>query len=304
MNRFGLGLAVAMAIAAGGAGSATPEAASQVSACSVAPTLPPPPADRIRYTLQVRLNRGLTEAAGSLRVSFRPAVATDRLVFRLWPNSPFYARRGAGLTVGAVTSGGRALATTRPNATTLVVRREVAAGEEATVAMTWRLRLPRGAGLQLRGGGSGAGRSARLLSFFPVLSWDGNGWAVEPGLRRIDGFWGTSPTADFDVRIVAPRGLRVLASGEELAGGRWRALRVRDFGVAVGAFEVRRTTVRIPGPVRVVVAVERRSGQLVEPFLAATVRTLRLYAERYGGYPWTTYKLAVMSDPIGFFGVG
>jgi hypothetical protein len=240
----------------------------------------------------------VTGADGSLRVSFRPAVATDRLVFRLWPNSPFYRQRGAALTVGAVTAGGHRLATSRPDATTLVVDRAVAAGEDATVAMTWKLRLPLRAGLQLRGG-----RQARLVSFFPLLAWDGRTWAMEPALRRLDSFWSTSPTADFDVRIVAPRGLRVLASGEELGGGRWRALRVRDFAVAAGTFEVRRTTVRLPRPVRVLVARERRSSSPIQPFVAVAVGALRVYAQRYGDYPWTTYTLAVMSDPTGLFGV-
>jgi hypothetical protein len=251
----------------------------------------------VSYALRFRLTRGLTQAIGSLRVSFRPAVATDRLVFRLWPNSPFHLQRGAGLTVGAVTEAGQRLATRRPDATTLVVDRAVAAGEEARVAMTWKLRLPQRAGLQLRGGGS-----ARLVSFFPVLSWDGRDWATEPGPRRIDGSWSASPTADFDVHIVAPRGLRVLASGEELGGGRWRALRVRDFALAVGTFDVRRTTVRLPRPVRVLVALERRSSYPIQPFVAETVRALRFYSERYGGYPWTTYKLVAMSDPSDLFG--
>lgn len=298
MMRSWPGIAVAIAFAATGVVSSAPGAASGISPCLVAPVLPAPPSDRVHYTLTVQLNRGLTGAAGSLRVSFRPAVATDRLVFRLWPNSPFYTRRGAGLTVGAITEAGRTLATRRPDATTLVVDRAVAAGEEATLAMTWTLRLPRSAGLQLHGGGS-----ARLLSFYPLLSWDGHEWTTEPALRRIDGFWSTSPTADFDVRIVAPRGVRVLASGENLGGGRWRAVRVRDFGVAAGSFDVRSTTVHLPHPVRVLVAVERRSTYPRGSFLSETVRALRFYAQRYAGYPWSTYKLVVVSDPSEFFGV-
>jgi hypothetical protein len=225
-------------------------------------------------------------------------VATDRLVFRLWPNSPYDRQRGASLTVGGVTDAGQTLPTRRPDATTLVVDRAVAAGEEARVTMTWRLRLPRGAGSQLHGGGS-----ARLVSFFPLLSWDGRGWTTEPALRRIDGFWSTSPTADFDARIVAPRGVRVLASGEELGAGRWRAVGVRDFGVAAGSFDIQRTIVRLRRPVRVLVAVERRSSYPSQAFVEETVRALRWYSERYGAYPWTTYKLVVMSDPSELFGV-
>jgi len=247
--------------------------------------------------VRFRLNRDLTEAVGSVRVSFRPATATDRLVFRLWPNSPFYRQRGASLAVGPVTAGGRNLPTRRPDPTTLVVDRAVPAGVEATVVMTWKLRLPTRPGLQLHGG-----RSARFLSFFPLLSWDGSGWTTEPGLQRMDGFWSASPTADFDLRISAPRGVRVLASGEDLGNGHWRATNVRDIGVVAGRFDIRRSTLRLPRPVHVTVALERRSSQQIERFIAETESALRFYAERYGEYPWTTYKLAVVSDPAALFG--
>jgi hypothetical protein len=298
VTRLLFGLLLMLSLVAGGsAASASDAAPGAASACSVRPVLPAPPADRVSYVLRFRLDRGLTEASGSLRVSFRPAVATDHLVFRLWPNSPVYAARGTRLTVGAVTAAGTKLATSRPDPTTLVVEKALIAGEAVTVAMTWRLRLPLRAGLQLRGG-----RSARLVSFFPLLAWDGSGWATEPGLRRLDSFWSASPTADFDVRITAPRGLRVLASGEQVSTGRWRARRVRDFAVAIGAFALKRTTVRLPRPVRVVVALERGSGYPIAAFLTETVRSLRSYAQRYGPYPWPTYTLVAMSDFTGLAG--
>jgi hypothetical protein len=63
---------------------------------------------------------------------------------------------------------------------------------------------------------------ARLL--LPAVAWDGGAWTAEPGLRRLESLWSTSPTADFDVRIAAPSGLRVLVSGEQLGEGRWRAV--------------------------------------------------------------------------------
>jgi hypothetical protein len=164
--------------------------------------------------------------------------------------------------------------------------------------MTWRLRLPVRDELPLRGG-----RTARLASFFPLLAWDGSGWATDPAVRRGDyPVWSTSPTADFDARITAPRGLQVIATGAQLENGRWRARRVRDFAVAVGAFRFARTTVALPGPVRVQVAVERGTGRPLAPYLAETVRSLRSYARRYGPYPWPTYTLAVMNDFSGLAG--
>jgi hypothetical protein len=268
-----------------------PSAQAGALACSVPLTLPPAPSNRPKYVLKIRMGQGLKDASGTLAVSFAPTVPTDRLVFRLWPNSPFYARHGARLTVGAVTAGGRALKTSRPDATTLVVNRALAAGQRVTVSMPWKLRLPRGAGFQLKGGGS-----ARLVMFFPILAWDDQGWALDPPLRKLDSTWPTSPTADFEVGIVAPRGLQVLATGREVRPGLWRAQSVRDFGVAVGSFIIKRTTVRAPKPVRVVVGLERGSGYPIGAFVSETTRALRRLAQRYGGYPWPTYSLAVMAD--------
>jgi hypothetical protein len=275
--------------------STAPSAQAGTFACTVPLTLPPPPDNRPKYVLNIRIAQGLKEASGTLAVSFKPAVPTDRLVFRLWPNSPFYATRGSRLTVGAVKADGRAVTASRPNATTLVVKRELAAGERVTVSMSWKLRLPRGDGSQLKGGGS-----ARLASFFPILAWDGSGWAIDPPLRKLNSFWPTSPTADFDVRIVTPGGLRALATGREVRPGRWRAESVRDFALAVGSFTVRRMTVRLPKPVSVLVGLERESGYPIEAFVSETTRALRWYAQRYGGYPWPTYTLAVMTDDAAF----
>ena len=101
-------LAVAVLKSAGLEPSA-PSAQAGALACSVPLTLPPPPGDRPSYVLNIRIDRDLSEASGTLAVSFEPAVPTDRLVFRLWPNSPFYATRGARLTVSAVKAGGRAV---------------------------------------------------------------------------------------------------------------------------------------------------------------------------------------------------
>jgi len=188
--------------------------------CSVPLVLHEPPANRPSYVLHVRIGRGLTSVSGTLAVSFRPDVATNRLVFRLWPNSPAYARRGGRLTVGRVTVGGATVPTSRPDATTLVVDRPLRARERVTVSLPWKLQLPRGSGLQLKGG-----RSSRLVSFFPLLAWDGKGWATDPALHHFDSIWSTSPTADFDVHVVNPPGLRVLATGSPVGAGRWRARR-------------------------------------------------------------------------------
>lgn len=296
MARFSMGLAFALVLV-GGIASAAPASRATAVGCAVGTSLPSPPRNRPHYLLRVRVERGLMAADGGLTVSFTPSLPTDRLVFRLWPNSPFYARRGASLAVSAVSSGGHRLPTARPDPTTLVVHRALAAGEGITVSMKWKLHLPRPGGLQLHGG-----RSARLLSFFPLLAWDGTGWATERPIRA-DSFWPTSPTADFDVHVSLPPRVRALASGKRVGVGHWRARAIRDFALAVGSFQVVSTTVKAPRPVRVTVGLERGSAFSVRDFLAATTRSLRFYAKRFGDYPWSTYSLAVMKDFRGLNGI-
>ena len=91
MRRPSVGIAclatlVALAVVAAAASDAGSIRAAPALSCSVSPTLPAPPSDRPKYVLSVRVDDGLTRASGTLRVSFKPEVATDRLVFRLRPN--------------------------------------------------------------------------------------------------------------------------------------------------------------------------------------------------------------------------
>src|SRR3954471_17621040 len=146
MSGLALGLA---ALAAGGA------------PCPPA-SVPAPPADRPSYALVVHVHRDLRGADGTETVSFRPQVATGRVVLRLWANGPAFADRGAHLAVSAVTSRGRTVPTSRPSPTTLVVRRRLAARERLVLRLHWSLTLPSGAGGRMHGGDT-----VRLASFFP-----------------------------------------------------------------------------------------------------------------------------------------
>jgi hypothetical protein len=295
MARLVVGLSIAFAIAIWVA-SAAPLAVAGSVACESGTTPAAPPANRPHYLLRVRVERGRMTAEGDLTVSFAPPVATDRLVFRLWPNSPFYTKRGARLTVSRVSAFGHRLAAARPDPTTLVIRHRLAANERVTVSMSWTLRLPGSAGLQLHGG-----RSTRLLSFFPLLAWNGRNWATERPVAT-DSFWPTSPTADFDVRVSVPGRSRVLASGEEVSPGHWRARAVRDFALAIGPFQVTSRMLDAPRPVRLTVGVERGSSYSAGDFIAAAADALRFYAKHYGDYSWSTYSLAVMNDFVGLSG--
>jgi hypothetical protein len=276
-----------------GAGSA--EAARRAACAPVGP-LPPPPASRPHYVLRLAVPRRLRVVTGSMQVSFTPQVATDRLVFRLWPNGGPYARAGARLTVARVREGGGVLPVTHPTPTTLIVARAVGPGKTAVISMDWRLLLPRKPGLRLKGGG----QSVRLASFFPLLAWDGNGWALDPPTKHgIAEAW-TSPTADFDVAVSHPRGLRVLASGQRTRPGHWHARAVRDFSLALGRFAIASGIAHVPSRVRVTAAVERGAGaSSPRAVLRSAIASLERYSALYVPYPWPAYTVVAMADAGG-----
>jgi hypothetical protein len=263
-------------------------------ACQVTAPRAAPPAHRPHYRLTVTANRDLTVVSGSLVVSFRPAARIDRIVLRLWPNSPRFAAEGTALAVSDVRVGGRRTPTARPDPTTLVVRSgSVPAGRRVATSMRWRLTLPAVAGERL----SRRGAALRLGSFFPLLAYDAErGWALDPPTAS-PAEASTSPTADFDVRVRVPAGLRVLASGESLGGGRWRARAVRDFALAAGKFTLASAVAHAGRSVRVTVGVQEGSGApSAASFVRRAARSLEQLAALYGPYPWPAYRIAVFSD--------
>src|SRR6266576_4339255 len=73
--------------------------ATAVTACPAPAKLPAPPPNRPIYAMSLSIGAGKKIVHGSSRVSFTLDRATDRIVFRLWPNMPVQRRVGARLTV-------------------------------------------------------------------------------------------------------------------------------------------------------------------------------------------------------------
>jgi hypothetical protein len=238
-------------------------------------------------TVAIAANRRVVR--GTSRVSFALDRASDRIVFRLWPNGPVQQRVGARLDVRNVRVGGAAVGASRPDPTTLLLARPVAAGERVTASMSWTLQLPRVPTERL------ASRfGVRLSSFFPLLAWSGTEWALDPPAAQLE-TW-TSPISDFDVRVTTPKRMQVFATGAAVGKGRWRAVGVRDFALEAGSFDIVRRVVRVPNPVVVRVAAAKTFHFVPPTFVDAAVRALRLFSERYAPYPWSTYTVVVQAD--------
>ncbi len=275
-----------------GSGTAVAPQSPAGSTCP-SPSYPAPAPSRPRYRLAVRVPAA-GDVTGSLRVTFTPDLATDRLVFRLWPNGPRQAGEGALLTTGPVRSAGRRMSASRPDPTTLVVRtaHPLASGQAITVSMPFRLRLPGPALDRL----SRHGSAVRLGSFFPILAWEaGVGWDTDPPTSSLAEA-SSSPTADFDVRVSAPPGAAIVASGVATGPGRFTATAVRDFALAVGGFDVATTVAHAPNPIRVVAAVQHGQAASAADVARRARAALEALAARFGPYPWPELHLAVVPD--------
>src|SRR5262249_23198830 len=112
----------------------------------------------------------------------------------------------------------------------------------------------------------------------------------------------TSPTADFDVKLVTPKGMRAVASGVRQSKGRWHAVAVRDFAVDAGRFAFARKIVHVPGRVAVTVAAPPAYASALQPYLDAAVRAITTFSRRYAPYPWDTYTVVLEDDRLTMLG--
>jgi hypothetical protein len=259
--------------------------------CPAVPARNPPRSDRSRYTASVDVRPGENVVVGDVTVRFTPDQATDRLVFRLWPNSPRIAGAGGRIETGQVTVAGKPAQASFDNPTTLTVRTGATfvAGAVVEVHLPWRLTLPR----EVNDRVSRSGDSIRLGSFLPVLAWEpGVGWATEPPTSGFSEA-AMTPHADFSVRITVPAGFDVLATGTKDADGRWTATAVPDFAFTTGHLAMASATASAPDPVAVTVGVAQGIAEPPQAYVEKLVRALQDFGNRFGPYPWPTYTVAV-----------
>jgi hypothetical protein len=262
--------------------------------CPPIPARAEPRQDRSRYTLAIDVQPAQNKVTGTVEVAFTPDLATDRLVFRLWPNGPRPAGAGAHIATANIRINAQPATQPpqQPNATTLVVPLSPALqpGQRVTAAVDFTLTLPRPVDDRI----SRTGDAVRLGSFFPILSWEpGVGWAGEP---PTSGFAeaSTTPAADFTATITVPPGFDVLATGVPDTSGpnpsRWRAENVGDFAMSVGHFN---KAEGMAGPVKVTVGVDQSIQEDPATYLRTIVASIMDFATRFGPFAWPAYTMAV-----------
>ncbi|MBA2610240.1 MAG: hypothetical protein H0U92_14985 [Actinobacteria bacterium] len=313
MRRFASAIALALVFGACANGSSkdaspttrrsTTTKAAPSTTASTTTTLAAPPApngcdasslkrveprrDRTKYTIDATLDLAANQVRGSLRALFTPDKATDRIVMRLWPNGPTTAAGGGRMDLGDATLDGRPVALSLVNATTAVAATgPIPATTAQRFAVNFVVTLPRDVDERL----SRVGTTVRLGSWLPLLPWEpGAGWTLDPPTTS-NAEASTSIHADFDVHLVTPPGLTVLASGTDRGDRTWSASAVPDWAASIGDFTVARG---LAGTVPVVVGVDKTLNDSAAMYLSAVTPALTELARRYGAYPWPAYTLAI-----------
>ena len=260
-----------------------PAAAAPVACPAVPERVAPLPArPSYAWRLAFDLAAGVVNGRGTM--SFTPDADVDRIVVRLWANSPRITRGGGGIEVfpdGGVVS-------ERPNPTTLVLQQAARTGERVQVGLVWRLTLPTS---PTNDRVYRSGDAIRLGSFLPVIAWEpGVGWAEQP---PTSGFAEASLSvpADYEVAVSGlPDGVSVLATGVEREGS-WFAAGAPEFGMSVGRF-TQRVQREVAG-VAVVVAVDAQVKDGAQAYLDKVARAIERFSSLYGPYPWPSYSLAL-----------
>ncbi len=241
--------------------------------------------------------------SGRTDVDFTPDLATNRVVIRLWPNGGLRDATAPVATLTNPTIGGLAVATTRVNPTTMVLKPPtgLAAAKTVTVSYDWSVRA-RGERKD-RVSVSKQGKNitaARFGSFIPILAWEpGVGWNLTPPTTG-GAEASMHPAADWDVTVNSG-GFAILASGDRVdnADGSvaYSSTAQRDWAMSLGEFRLANAKVELGSGVSVAVTVGVANSlpatESASRYLTRVTAAIRDQSRRYGTYPWSTYTLAI-----------
>ena len=297
----------------GPAGSGSTSASSPPSAATCTSYAAPDP-HRPRMALEFRVAPDLHTVDGTEQISFTPDLPITELVFRLTANTAPTVAQGNGIRVlsasadhgaGQYTfSSAGAAAGSQGGLLHIPFPQQIAAGTTVTARITFRLTLGDQSFDRFGRVAFGGAEYAWFGSGEPLLAWErGRGWHTED-MARFPAESATSEAMDVTLRVSAPAGDVVLASGDPTqpttAGDRkiWTSSlsTARDVSVAVGPFQVSDTTIG---------GVHLRLGAYSSGVRDALVpefhRAITELERRFGPFPFPS--LAVARVPAGGGGI-
>ena len=204
---------------------------------------------------------------------------TDRLVFRLWPNGPRYAKAGARLSVSRVRERSRALRVSYPDPTTLVV--PAAAGCRCAGRGLNGLAARPAPRNRAQNQGRRPIRPTRIvlpparLGRARLGTRSADNARLRRGVDDTHGRLRRSPEAP-----ERPARTRFRPAG---SAGEWRARAIRISTLALGRFVIGKGIAHVPAAVQVTVGVETTpTATAARVFLRRAIASLERYSGLYG----------------------
>ena len=119
--------------------------------------------------------------------------------------------------------------------------------------------------------------------------YENGAYAVEPYVDIGDAFY--TDIANYSVRINVPEGYRIAATGELGADGMYHAKNVRDFAFcASDSFE---TLTKDTGNTKITVYYDSTLPKTANRVLDVAAKSLALYGEKFGEYPYSTLSVVL-----------
>jgi hypothetical protein len=241
------------------------------------------------YALSLRATNGGFDWTGRERITFTNPGTTplDRVWVRLWGNGAGGCRAPRAIRISDVRGARAAKPTVGCTAVALDLAAPIAPGARASVSFRLAIRVPRRPDRFGRGGID----MALLSNALPALA------LRELGAWRLDRYFSLGeawvyPTADWRVRLRAPRGVRIAAPGVPVGGGVRHLANGRDYSFAAGR-GLRRMRATVDG-IRVSVWGPRNIRRdRLDITRRRARRHLRSLARLYGPYGWPDLQIVL-----------
>jgi hypothetical protein len=241
------------------------------------------------YVLSLRATNGGFDWTGreSITVTNPGTTPLDRIWVRLWGNGAGGCRAPRAIRISDVRGARAGKLSVDCTAMPLDLAGPIAPGARGSVSFRLAIRVPRRPD---RFGRGGVGL-ALLSNALPALAVrEAGAWRLEPYFSLGEAW--VYPTADWRVRLRAPRGVQIAAPGVSVGGGVRHLSNGRDYSFAAGR-GLRRMRATIDG-IRVSVwGPSNTRRKRLDIALRRARRNLRSLARLYGPYDWPDLQIVL-----------
>ncbi|MCM3765544.1 M1 family metallopeptidase [Neobacillus niacini] len=259
----------------------------------------------LNYFMDVSYDSFSHLVSGTMSVEFINNLDVDlnNLYFNVWGNAKVFlaaAKKDANVEIDQVQVNGQPVSHTLDGTALHIPDVPIKKGEKAKVEMNFSVALPEG---QDRFGWSKTTTS--LGNWFPILAvYDDEGWNVDPYFPSGESFY--SLTGNFEVTFTTEKEQVIATTGTEvgepkingaLATHHYKAENVRDFAMELDPnYKIKQAKA---GKVNINVYYKEEHAKFVDTMLNAGTKSIALFSEKFGQYPWPELDITAME---GWFG--